>query len=115
MPRYIIIDNVSGYIFADTADIEANYWKTHPSELTSKDAPLLVCHWLDCGVGGQYGRSYEYVSKLADNESGYLVYRADINGSEAVAVVQDGHDADTIAAVMEHCELVARVRCSVED
>ena len=43
--------------------------------------------------------------------TGYHVYRADVRGSEAVPVVQDGQDQDTINAVMELCDYVAFIEC----
>lgn len=44
-------------------------------------------------------------------ETGYDVYRADINGSDAVPVVQDGQDRETIEAVERDCEYVGFIRC----
>lgn len=47
---------------------------------------------------------------LASNEVGYHVYRADVNGSEAVAAVEDGTDQEMIEAVTRDCQYVTSIR-----
>ncbi len=103
MARYILIDNNSGYIFGDSADLDGRIFSGTPIEYAAA---------LDASIG-EHGRTYEDVSRyaLASNDTGYHVYRADVDGSEAVAVVVDGQDADTIAAVVRDCEYVAAIRC----
>ena len=102
MARYILIDNNSGYIFGDSAD-----FATHQSDLTPASAARL----LDESIG-EHGRHYvEHSSAPASTVTGYHVYRADVRGSEAVPVVQDGQDQDTINAVIELCDYVAFVEC----
>lgn len=104
MARYILIDSNSGYIFGDTADFAAN----RQSDITSiSDAARM----LDESIG-EYGRSYSELSRNPrSTQTGYHVYRADINGSEAVPVVQDGQDQEMIEAVERDCEYVGFVAC----
>lgn len=102
MARYILIDSNSGYVFGDTAD-----FANGRSDLTPVEAARL----LDESIGEQ-GRLY--VERSSDPKStvtGYHVYRADVRGSEAVPVVHDGQDSDTISEVMELCDYVAFVEC----
>ena len=103
MARFILIDNNSGYIFGDTADLNG--------AILSTNSPVDACRAFDEQVVGEHGRTYETVSSLASNETGYSVYRADVDGSEAVPVVHDGQDQDTIDAVIASCRHVATVRC----
>lgn len=103
MARYILIDNCSGYIFGDTADFF--------TASTSALIPIEAAAALDASIG-EHGRTYEDVSRsaLASNETGYHVYRADVHGSDAVVVVHDGQDAETIEAVERDCEYVTTLR-----
>ena len=103
MARYILIDNCSGCIFGDSADLNGHIFSGTPVEFAAA---------LDASIG-EHGRIYEDVSRhtLASNETGYHVYRADVDGSEAVAVVWDGQDQETIDAVVQDCEYVATIRC----
>lgn len=103
MARYILIDNCSGYIFGDSADLDGKIFIGTPLEYAAA---------LDASIG-EGGRIYEDVSRrdLASNESGYHVYRADVNGSEAVPVVWNGQDRETIDAVVRDCEYVTTIRC----
>jgi hypothetical protein len=53
---------------------------------------------------------------LATNETGYHVYRADIDGSEVVPVITDGQDQEMIDAVAFDCAYVITIRCrSIEN
>jgi hypothetical protein len=93
MARYILIDNNSGYIFGDTADL------ANGAALEPCDAALA----LDQSIG-EHGRDYDLIRHNPnDSRTGYHVYRADIDGPDAVAVVHDGQDQDTIDAVKENC------------
>ena len=97
--RYIIQDNYTGYIWGDSADFAAG-----------KDAPdsiVAACRMLDESIG-ECERTYKEVSRLS-GQAGYIVYRADINGSEAVPIVQDGQDQETIEAVERECQLLGYV------
>ena len=114
--RYILIENASGHIFGDTADMpnvpistSGGYPMTQ-SELTGRDGPILAARWLDEAKIREFGRAYTEVYALASNETGYRAYRADANGSDAIATVQNGQDQDTINAVIADCELVAIIR-----
>jgi hypothetical protein len=114
MTRYILIDNCSGYIFGDTADMPRDHvvdgWPMRDHEIT----PLLAARWLDEAVVGARGRAYHEVGRrdLASNETGYHVYRADIRGSDAVPDVHDGQSRDEIEAVERNCDYVTTVRCA---
>lgn len=101
MPRYILIDNNSGYIFGDIALFAAG----NQSDLTPTEAARLMDEFI-----GEYGRVYREMSSAPnDTRTGYFVYRADINGSEAVPVILDGQDQEMIEAVECDCEFVAFV------
>jgi hypothetical protein len=106
MTRYILIDNYSGYIFGDSADLNGQIFDGSPIEYAAA---------LDA-TNGKHGGTYEVVSRhaLASNETGYHVYRADVNGSEAIPVVGDGTDQETIDAVVRDCEYVTTIRCRME-
>ena len=114
MTRYILIDNASGYIFGDTADLPrhtfaGDEFPVDQNSLTPQDA----ARWLDETVVKDFGRSYECHSRAPDsNTMGYLVYRADINGSDAVPVVQDGQSRETIKAVERDCKFVCFVEAT---
>ena len=107
MPRYILIDNFSGYVFCDTADMAqsvAAEWRD------GDQTPQLACELFDRSIG-EHGRTYVADGRLNSNQTGYHVYRADIDGSEAVPVVTDGQDQDQIEAVTKYCRYVEAVRC----
>lgn len=99
MAAYIIIDAYTGYIWGDTRDINGTTYNA----LDIVDA----CRTIDESIGGE-PRAYEQVSRLS-GDHGYAIYRVDINGSEAVPVVHDGQDAETIEAVQHDCELAGYV------
>jgi len=93
MARYILIDNHSGYIFGDTADY-ANGANLDPCD---------AARALDQSIG-EHGREYDFFRHdPSDSRTGYHIYRADMDGSEAVPVVHDGQDQDTIDAVTQNC------------
>ena len=95
MARYILIDNYSGYIWGDTGDLDG------PAR---DESPIAAARRLDQHVGGE-PREYEehgYGYRPASNEGAYHVYRADIGGSEAVALVHNGQDQEMIEAVERH-------------
>lgn len=110
MPRYILIDNASGFIFGDTADYNGKIAIAQ----TEGGSPIDAARELDETVVGEHGRSYAEVGRreLASNETGYHVYRADINGSDAVATIADGQDPEMIEAVERDCKYVTTVRCT---
>jgi hypothetical protein len=106
MARYILIDNASGYIWGDSADLGGKIFVGTPVEFAAA---------LDASIGAP-GREYEETSRraLGSQEAGYHVYRADIGGSEAVPLIQDGKDKEMIEAVVRDCEYVTSIRCNDE-
>ena len=109
MPRYILIDNATGYIFGDTADMPQHDLHDEVRNGShSDDTMIAAARWLDEAEVGEYGRSYEVVPSLASNETGYLVYRTTLKD---LAIVTDGQDQEMIDAVTEHCRHVGTVRC----
>lgn len=94
MPRYILIDNASGYIWGDSADLNGKIFTGSPEEFAEA---------LDVS-NGEHGRSYTFgIRAPRDTSTGYHVYRADVNGSKAIPVVTDGQDQETIEAVTRNC------------
>jgi hypothetical protein len=96
MPRFILIDNNSGFIFADSADFGRGSFIGTPAEFAAA---------VDDSTG-DFNRRYDErpFHHFRNGLSGYRVYRADANGSEAVAVVQDGQDQEVIDAVERDCQ-----------
>lgn len=110
MARYILIDNYSGYIFGDTADLPLSHLIDGAPAREHDLTPALAARWLDEAEVGDYGRTYTLLPYAPlSTQSGYLVYRADVDGSDAVPVVQDGQDAEAISAVVRDCEFVGFV------
>ena len=101
MARYILIDNHSGYIFGDSADLNGKIFAGTPMEFAAA---------LDASIG-EHGRTYEPGFWPICSETGYLVYRADVDGSEAVPVVQDGQDQEMIDAVERDCRYEGFILC----
>ena len=99
--RYILIDNNSGFIFGDSADFAAG----RQSDI---DGPVDAARMLDESIG-VHGRRYVLHDHASAFATGYHVYYADIDGSEAVPVVQDGQDQDTIDEVERRCDYVGFV------
>jgi hypothetical protein len=104
MARYILIDNASGYIFADSADLNGGVVTGTPIEVARAHDECI----------GEFGREYEEVSRLASNETGYRCYRADVGGSEAVPVVIDGQDDEIIEAVERDCQWTCCIKVTRE-
>jgi hypothetical protein len=97
--RLILIDNCSGYIFGDSADFAGG----RAVEV------IDACRTLD-ESNGVHGREYDEHGpgyRPAANETAYHVYR----GSDAIPVVHDGQDQETIEAVVRDCDKVAVVLC----
>lgn len=99
MAAYIIQDAYTGYIWGDTRDIGGK--PVNFDEITD------ACRAVDESIG-EFGRVYEEVPRLG-GDTGYIVYRVDIDGSEAVTVIHDGQSRDEIEAVMRDCLLVGYV------
>ncbi len=102
MARYILIDNASGYIWGDSADLSGKIFAGSPIEFARA---------LDESLGF-YDGEYEVCtrSEVASNETGYHVYRADVGGSEAVSAIVDGQSREMIEAVTNDCEYVTTIR-----
>jgi hypothetical protein len=110
--RIILIDNYSGYIWGDSADYkgrtftldDALSFKADVSATSEDDFALAYAAAMDADIGGE-PRSYgmHRASCARNGGSGYMAYRADVDGSEAVPVVHDGQDSDTIEAVEADC------------
>jgi hypothetical protein len=47
-----------------------------------------------------------------NGQSGYMAYRNDINGSEAVGHIRDGQDNEMIEAVERDCQLIGFIAYS---
>lgn len=117
MPRYILIDNCSGYVFGDTAclpNVPISTSEGLPMTQSDMTSPIDAARWLDEAEVKEFGRTYEEVSRraLASNETGYHVYRADIKGSEVVPAIDDGENQELIEAVERDCEYVTTIRCT---
>ena len=106
MARYIAIDNHSGYIFGDSADFEGRIFS---------GTPLEYVEALDRSIGN-FDRVYDKKSFSAcqNGGAGYLVYRADVNGSESVPLVYDGQDQETIDAIQSDCYPVCFIEYFIE-
>lgn len=94
MARYILIDNHTGYIWGDSADLNGKIFS---------GTALEFAQALD-ESNRDHGRTYTEQSRAnSSDQTGYHVYRADIDGSDAVTVVHDGQDQETIDAVVSAC------------
>ena len=93
--RYILIDNGTGYIAGDSADLGGAIFEGSPEEFAAAlDARL-----------GKHGRRYEMIGHNPRSTApGYHVYRADVGGREVVPIVWDGQSRDEIEVVERDCE-----------
>jgi hypothetical protein len=98
MPRYILIDNNSGYIWGDSADFAAH--------IQSDLEPIEAARTLDASLGAT-GAYWE--TNSTDPHTCYHVYRADVAGSEAVPVISDGQDQEMIDAVERDCKYITSI------
>ena len=99
MARYILINRHTGYIFADTAVLAG--WD---GDMPPSDAGRLV--W-----AGLKEPPHTYAETSPHDASAtFDVYRADIDGSEAVPVVWDGQDQETIETVRRECRFETSLR-----
>lgn len=119
MARYILIDNCSGYVWGDSADLNGKIWNgdfiNADGDLDHDPSPIGFARALDRSVdpSAAVGRQYEAVSRhaLASNETGYHVYRADVGrAGEMVMLVTDGQDQEVIEAIARDCEYVTAIR-----
>ena len=100
MARYILIDVASGYVWGYSADIDGKI---------ATGTPCEIAQILDESIGETDGAAEYRETHQRDSARTYDVYRADINGSEAVPVVQDGQDEETCNAVVALCAYVTSV------
>jgi hypothetical protein len=122
--RVILIDNYSGYIWGDSADYKGRAFTADDalairvamgtfspgmrgSRQTEDDFAVAYAAAMDNEIGGET-RDYEMLSESAarNGGDGYRAYRVDVDGSEAVGVVHDGQDEETIEAVMTSCRMI---------
>ncbi len=114
--RLILIDNNSGFIFGDTANYRLgglDEWRDNNSDSNSEigSLSLLAARLVDDSIG-EHGREYEFITyDPGDTRTGYFIYRADINGSEALPVVTDGQNQETTDAVHRDCRFEGFVEC----
>ena len=105
MTRYILIDNYTGYIWGDTGDLDGPARGETPEDAAKRlDESLHT-----------FGRVYETHGpnyRPAANDGAYHVHSADVDGSEAVMLVWDGQDRETINSVLRYCPKVAVVTWS---
>lgn len=106
MARYILIDANSGYIFADTGDLNGPARDETPADAARRTDEEIGNNDLEYTelTGGQSSRG----------KTGYYVYRADIDGREVVPLVENGQDQDTIDEVESKCEYVCFVETICE-
>ena len=97
MPRYIILDNITGSIVADTLDLDG---------VPRDETPLEAVKRYD-GLTLEDERSYteEHPNAALNTALGYIVYVA----PDDYPKVKDGEDQDVIDAMIAACEPVAFV------
>lgn len=103
MARYIGIEINSGYIFFDTGDLDGAARQETPAEAVAR------FHAYENMLGGAEAEYVEHGYHAPEGASGYHVYRADIDGSEAVPIVRDGQDQEAVEAVERDCDHVCFV------
>lgn len=103
--RIVLIDNNSGYIFGDSADLDGRIFGWDdvatdvPQSPTEDDFALSFAKALDRSIG-EVGRAYHMTSiDPQTDETGYYVYRVDVGGSHVIGDVHDGQDHEIIDAV----------------
>jgi hypothetical protein len=100
MARYIFIDQNSGYIWGDSADIDGKIVTGTPVEVVTA---------LDASLEEDPDRFEYWQTYKSDAERTYDVYRADVGGSDAIGPIRDGTDHETIEAVLRNCEYVTSI------
>jgi hypothetical protein len=109
MTAFIVIDRSSGYIFYDTRDLNRSHIIDGEAMQDEALTPALACRWGDETVAKEFGRTYTETNPF-DARATYDVFRADVCGSEAVPVVQDGQDREMIEAVERDCQYVTSIK-----
>ena len=101
MTRYVMLDNHSGYVWGDTADIGGKALEAGLGEA----GMIAACRALDESLGTP-GRGYEASFRLAANETGYRVYRVPSDFPS----IADGQDEEAIESVEMGGEWIGCVR-----
>lgn len=112
MPRFILIDNGSGYIWGDSADLNGAIWRPTMDGIDAQAVEFATA--LDAS-NGEPGRAYEvfqHPRAIASNQTGYHVYRSDVRGSDQIGHITDGQDQEMIDAVVHDCEYVCTIATS---
>ncbi|MGA8169819.1 MAG: hypothetical protein WB816_03120 [Methylocystis sp.] len=114
--RLILIDDISGFIFGDTANYRLgrlDEWIDNNSDNDgdTERLSLLAARLLDDSIG-EHGREYQFVDHDLDHAgAGYSVYRANIDGLDSPPIVIDGRNREAIDAVRRDCRLEGFVEC----
>lgn len=118
MTRLIIQEAHSGFLWADSALFQPAHCADYSAGGFDPSGPccdaniLAAIRTMQWEIG-DLDQQWEIVSRrdarILAGRDGYIVWRADVDGSDAVAAIQDGQDMDTIRAVERGCELVAVV------
>jgi hypothetical protein len=96
--RLILIDNHSRLIFGDTANYRLgglDEWRKSNSDDNSdiERLSLLAARLLD-DSSGEHGREYEFINyDPRDTRTGYFIYRADINDTDALPAVTESRSS----------------------
>ena len=101
MTRLILIDNSSGYIFGDSADLNGKVFSGTEVEFARA---------LDESIGA-YGRDYTLTNNPCDTSTGYHAYAA----TDAIPTVGDGQDSDTIKADERGCNYIGYIAVFDQD
>jgi hypothetical protein len=119
--QIILIDTDSGYIWGDSSDLDGDIFQLSESDCdqigprhpTADDWALAFARALDESLG-ERNRTYVMQSPAAarNGQSGYMAYRNDINGSEAVGHIRDGQDKEVIEMVERDCQLIGFIAYS---
>lgn len=105
--RLFLVDNNSGYIFADTANL-AGYYEARIGDIEN-DA-MLASRLFEESIG-EHGRRYAFRrSNPRTNETGYHIY-SDRSGGSLVTTVVDGQDQEIIDVVTEQGDYEGFVTC----
>jgi len=101
MVRHILIDNASGYIWGDSADLNGKIFSGTAVEFAAA---------LD-ESNGEHGRAYIEAHNPRDTSTGYHVYAA----TDAIPTVSDGQNSGTIEAVERDCAYVGFIAITYQD
>ncbi len=119
--RIILINTDFGFIWGDSVDLDDHIFRLSEyvcdqigsRRPTADDWALAFARALDVSLG-ESNRTYVMKSPDAakNKQSGYMAYRADVGGSDAVAAIFDGQSREVVEAVERDCELIGFVAYS---